>query len=334
MYKVAQWNYAQRVELFQETSSRMGVVPAVIEKDFWVCIVLDLLFKSSLKADIVFKGGTSLSKVYGLINRFSEDIDLILNWELLGYCSTGENPWDDRTKTKQDLFNKSVNSKAVSYISNDILPLLRDLFTQENLDLTALIDQNDPFSICISYPNSFPTGYVKPEIRLEIGPLAEWLPQNRHRITPYAAEQFSALFTISHAEVNAIEARRTFWEKATILHQEAHRPESKPVPLRYSRHYYDLYRMIKSPVAEEALADLELLNRVVLFKQKFYPCGWANYEMAVPGSLKLVPSSQMIAALRKDFSDMRVMLFGIIPSFEEIIGVLADFELKVNLAKA
>jgi len=170
--------------------------------------------------------------------------------------------------------------------------------------------------------------YIRPEVVLEIGPLAAWVPSASHRIRPYAAEEFPQLFAEPECRVIATSAERTFWEKATILHQQAHR--TGPMPLRYSRHYYDLYKLAASPVSTSAIADLGLLRDVVAFKQRFYPSGWARYEDAVPGSLKLIPANAPLAELQRDYNSMQVMIHGQIPDFDEIIIALRHLEDQIN----
>ena len=229
-----------------------------------------------------FKGGTSLSKIYGLIERFSEDIDLILDWNLL----TEEDPYAERSKTKQNKYNALVNEKAEEYIKDELLPIVSEILESH---CKCKIKNNDEFSIEIQYPVTFSDAAILPYILLEIGPLALWLPSNEFEITSFAAKEFPELFEEPACKVKAILAERTFWEKATILHKEANREEGKSLPLRYSRHYYDLAMMAKSDVKEKALADLVLLEDVVEFKRRFYRCNWAKYEDAKPGTLKLLP---------------------------------------------
>ena len=124
MESIATWPLKQRAELFQETGARKNMLPAVIEKDFWVCWVLGRLFASAvISQKILFKGGTSLSKVFKLIERFSEDIDLVLDWNEVAQ----ENPTDDRTKTKQDQFNKQIVADSQVYIKEQLLPEMEQL---------------------------------------------------------------------------------------------------------------------------------------------------------------------------------------------------------------
>jgi len=131
--------------------------------------------------------------------------------------------------------------------------------------------------------------------------------------------------------LKAIKAERTFWEKVTILHHEAHRPETSTVPLRYSRHYYDLFMLSRSDIKNSALKDIELLKNVVEFKKKFYPRGWARYDLAVPGTMKLIPPDNVLKFLRTDYREMRNMIFGEYPSFENIIQGLTMLEKEINL---
>lgn len=126
---------------------------------------------------------------------------------------------------------------------------------------------------------------------------------------------------------------RTFWEKTTILHQEANRPEHLEMPQRYSRHYYDLYRMAATPVKEVAFSRIDLLKKVVDFKMKFYPRAWAKYQEAMPGTLKLVPSEYRFAALKADYNSMQDMLYGDVPTFETVIATIRELEKEINTLK-
>lgn len=314
----------QRSELFRETAARKGVTNAIAEKDFWVTWVLSKIFSDShLSTLMIFKGGTSLSKAFHLIERFSEDIDLILDWRTV----IDSDPRESKSKTAQDKLNKEINAKAASYIKNELLPVITSVLAPYCI---CIPDENDGLIINVRYPSSFDDPYLRPEILLEIGPLASWLPYGEYAVQSFASEEFPALFTNPICNVKAIVAERTFWEKATILHQEANRPLDKAMLPRYSRHYYDLAMMAQSHVKEVALRDLNLLETVVAFKQQFYPSAWANYESAKAGSLKLVPPQERITELTKDYDAMRSMIFGNYPSLNEIITILKALEAEIN----
>jgi hypothetical protein len=321
---VAKLSTKERAELFAETGARKGMVPAVVEKDFWACWALSRLFNTeSISKKILFKGGTSLSKVFNLIKRFSEDIDLILSWDEI----TQEDPLGERSRKQQRIFNEELRQKGHQYIHDKLFPEIDKALG----DFCKVAIQDDsPAVIDVHYPESYSESYLRPAIRLEIGPRALWYPNARHNITPYAAEEFPHLFETPQCQVNVVVAERTFWEKATILHHEAHRPEENTQPLRYSRHYYDMARMATSPIKDAALQKLDLLGSVVAFKDKFYPRGWARYDLAVPGTFKLLPPEYLISDLRKDYDDMRVMIYGEIPDFSEIMEVLSALEDEIN----
>ncbi len=324
MDKVARLPAKDRSDLFAETAQAMRTTPAIAEKDFWVVWVLSRVFANAELARILkFKGGTSLSKVFGLIGRFSEDIDLILDWREV----VQEDPLAERSKNKQNIFNEATNAEAVHYIDTVLLPQVQQCLG----DLcTCSIDAVNPHAINIRYPAAFGDAYLRPEILLEIGPLASWLPSDVFAITPYAAQYFAHVFEKPSCNVPTILAERTFWEKATILHQEAHRAKNKPIPSRYSRHYYDLARLALSDVKHKALADLEMLAAVVTFKQRFYPSAWAQYELAKPPTLKLIPPEARLSELAKDYQAMQNMIFDKPLSFAEVIQTLTTLEKEIN----
>lgn len=331
MRDIARRAEKDRVELFRATAQAMRVHEAIAEKDFWVCWILDYLFQESPWKDrMAFKGGTSLSKAYGAIERFSEDIDLILDWRLLGYAE--DEPWEDRTPTKQDAFGKEANRKAEEFLARDFAPALgHDLNSRVEAGAEVVAAGQD---ILIQYPRAFSLEAIHPQIRLEIGPLAAWVPNEEKSISPYAAERFPHLFSQPDTRVRTIAAERTFWEKATILHQEAHRGPERPLPARYSRHYYDLYRLNSLPIRNEALAKMELLQEVVRFKMRFYRSPWARYEEAKPGSLRLLPPAHHLNELQRDYRAMQGMLFGSVPTFDEIMAGLSALERSINQPKA
>jgi predicted nucleotidyltransferase component of viral defense system len=330
MDKLARFSAQDRQDIFSEVAAKLGIRPTIIEKDFWVCLVLKLLFeKSPFQESLVFKGGTSLSKVHGLIERFSEDIDLVLDWKLIGFGKGLKDPLQNfDSKSKQDKFNKELNQLGADFIVETLCPQLDKLVHREEIGLSAVVDQDDPNAVNIRYPAAFSETYIRPEVRLEIGPLASWVPSAWHTIHPYAYDVVPRVFESPTCRVLAIAAERTFWEKVTILHQEAHRPGE--IPQRYSRHYYDLYKLAKSSVRKAALSQLKLLRDVVEFKQRFYPSNWARYDLAVPATLKLIPQAGQLAGIGRDYQAMQTMLFGTPPDFNSIVDELRKLETEIN----
>lgn len=330
MINIAQINENDRKALFQNTAAKMGMTDAIIEKDFWVCFMLNYLFHfSRFKDKIAFKGGTSLSKSYGLIERFSEDIDLILDWRVLGYEK--DEPWIERSNTKQDVFNKEANKRTEEYLKDEFIPHVSDdLHHLLGRNINCHIDETDPQTVIIEYSKSFDDISILPIIRLEIGALAAWTPAELKPIKPYAAEQYPHLFKEPTTDVLTVLPERTFWEKVTILHREANRPEDKPFPTRYSRHYYDLYCMSNSFVKKNAFENLELLEKVVAFKEKFYRCPWAKYEDAKIGTMKLMPPERNMQSLRDDYEHMQNMIYGEKIEFDMILSGIEELENEMN----
>ena len=214
----------ERRTIFRNTAQKMGVHEAIIEKDYWVCLVLDYLFHMSrYQKHFTFKGGTSLSKCFGLIQRFSEDIDLILDWRLLGYEK--DEPWQERSKTKQDSFNKEAVARAEAFLANAFLPeIISDLSEIIGQDARVEIEQANPQTVSFHYPQLFSAEAILQSIRLEIGALAAWTPAVERTVQPYVFEYYPRLAHTASTTAVTSSAERTFWEKATILHHEANRP--------------------------------------------------------------------------------------------------------------
>lgn len=320
---------AEREILFRNTAEKCGMSPGIVEKDFWVCWTLDYLFYDCPWTEhLAFKGGTSLSKCFGLIQRFSEDIDLILDWRLLGY--ERDEPWAERSKTRQDKFNKEANTRTEGFLRETFVPQVQADFQKLLGDGFSLcIEENDPQTVCFGYPKSFQEGSILPVVRLEIGALAAWTPAKQVEISSYAAQQYPRVFKHPTTAILAVAPERTFWEKVTILHKEAFRTNGR-FPARYSRHYYDLWCMDKSPVKAAAYGDLDLLGRVVRFKERFYPAGSAHYELAKPGTMRLLPPEECLSLLWEDYEHMKNMIFGETPEFEEIMECMGRMEREIN----
>ena len=182
------------------------------------------------------------------------------------------------------------------------------------------------------YPAATVTGlpYVTPQVVLELGTHAEFVPHDNFTIRSFAAEEFPNVVHNGDVGVVALLAKRTFWEKVTILHAEFYRPPEKALPERYSRHYYDVAMMAQGPIRSEALSDMALLAQVVKHKETFYPSGWARYDLARPGTLRLVPKEERIAGLEWDYRNMGVMIFGEPPAFWDILVTIRNLEQEID----
>lgn len=339
MNRVAQLDVGDRAILFERTASAMGLSPTLAEKDFWVCWTLKHLFAMpELKDGVVFKGGTTLSKVYGVIARFSEDIDLTLDRELFG-ISSNLDPAEASGKKERERRLKGMKDACGDYVRDTLRQTLTAEFATvlgvpgEPWSLIPDEADRDGQTLLLRYPAAIETdssSYVPQQVKLEFGSRGERWPTERRAIRPYAAEQFPDVFREPSTEVQALAAPRTFWEKATILHMEAHRSQDKPMPPRSSRHYYDLAMLAGTSIRRQALADLALLEHVVQHKKDFFRCGWANYEEAKPGTLRLLPADFRLKELRNDYDRMRIMMFDEPPAFQTILDTLAVLEQEIN----
>ncbi len=319
--------------IIRNAAQKMKLSESIIEKDYWVCFVLNYLFNySKWKESFTFKGGTSLSKCFSTIHRFSEDIDLIIDWRQIGY--EFNEPWSERSNTKQAKFNSTVNEKTEEFIRRDILPKMNadfDKILKGKFEL--FIDENDKSTILFRYPNTFQSEYLTPSVRLEFGALAAWLPSDIVGINPDIQQFYPTLFEGDNIEVRAVLPERTFWEKATILHHEFHRPLESKMPTRYARHYYDLYCLSKSEYKDKALINYQLLKEVAEFKKKFYPRKWANYELATIDEIRLAPPGYRIKEIQADYENMKEMFFGEAPKFEEIMFEITKLENEIHNIK-
>jgi hypothetical protein len=315
--------------ILMNTSDKLGVSEAIVEKDYWVSFVLGHLFHQNTRKEVfTFKGGTSLSKCFNLIDRFSEDIDLILDWRVLGYEEN--EPWIERSNTQQDRFNKEINKKTEKFLKNVFLPEIDADFKRIlGSEINLFIEDENPQSILFEYPKIFQSAYLTQSITMEIGTLATWEPAIKAEIRPMIAEVYPNFYK-EKIEARTVAPKRTFWEKATILHHEAHRPKSSSMPPRYARHYYDLYKMASSPVKETALYDRELMKKVSEFKIKFYPRRWAKYEDVISGNIRLVPDEYRFIEIQKDYEAMKEMIYGDYPEFDELMKGIARLEKDIK----
>ena len=328
----------QRNELFAATSQRSGLRDAIIEKDFWVCWTLKQLFGlHAIGEHLIFKGGTSLSKIYKVINRFSEDIDVSIDRSFLGFGGANE-PEEGNTNKEKQRRVEALKKSCQQRIVNDLLPALlgsfRALFSPSEKWLVRLDDADpDLQTLVFEYPVSVPktaADYVPRVVKIELGARADHWPSEVATLTPYVAERFPESFKTGSCEVKVLSAERTFWEKATILHAEFHRPADKSAPARLSRHYCDVYELIKKGVAERAVGQLQLLERVAKHKALFFKCSWAKYEEAAKGSLKMFPALARLADLRRDYAAMREMFFSEPPAFDPMLAELRAWESTFN----
>ena len=332
MIELAKLDDKEREIIINNTASKLKMNPSIIEKDFWVCYIIDYLFNRFRYKDVlIFKGGTSLSKAYGVIKRFSEDIDLILEWEAIGYDR--DYLYIERSNSLQDRLNKEVIKTTSEFLSGKFKDeLINGIYNELNIVPNIEMDEydNDGCTINFYYPTIFKNDYIRDEIRLEIGPIAEKNPSHNVLIKPYISDVYPNIFANNYTTVRTVDVERTFWEKIIILNTIANGYKENRIPKRYARHYYDVYCLAKSKYKKEAFKKKNLLEIDVKFKNKFYYSSKALYNTIHIGNVKLIPSDESIVNLKKDYDNMEEMFFGIYPTFDEILELLKELEIEIN----
>ena len=329
-----------RKEAFQQASAELGFSEAIVEKDFWVCWSLSKLMTLPGFGDqMIFKGGTSLSKAYAAINRFSEDVDLSPDRGQLGFSGdrAPENPGLSGKNRKALL--QELQDEATKAVGGPILSEIVSIFGATiGQDHRVEVDVDDPQTVLFTYPVSGSAapaaGYVQPIVRFEFGARGVQIPAEDHQLTPYVHDALPDLLVTPHFTARVLGVERTFWEKATILHMLFHQDPEKPLGDRMSRHYYDMAMLIDHDAKARALGDLAQLEQVAHHKSAFFKAAWANYEDAQPGSLKLRPGPELEKALRRDYSGMREMIIGDVPEFDEILSKIEGLETEINASLA
>ncbi len=336
MKQIIQLNKKDRLALFETVAKRMNMQPAIIEKDFWVVWTLWRLFEQQeLKPHLTFKGGTSLSKVYGAIKRFSEDIDLSIEKSFFGFDDENS-PENAPSRKKCNKALEELSSACSQYVQNDFAKLLTHDFSEQlgsNEEWKIDIDTNDPDdqTVLFKYPKTTQSSpYIRQFVKLEMGARSEHWPVIEHGISTYVKDVLKDQINEPQINIKVLDIKRTFWEKATILHAYAHVPKDKKIPERLARHYYDMYCLLNPDIKDKAVNDLDLLARVVKHKTTYFRSSWSNFETAAKGTLKQIPSETLKKHLRADYLAMADMFFEKPPEWDAIMNAIKKFESKFN----
>jgi hypothetical protein len=291
---------------------------------------------------LLFKGGTSLSKVFGVIERFSEDVDLSFDRTGLGFGGESD-PFNATTGKKRKQGLEALTETCRRVIEEQLLPQLVAAFGDALAEPASAswgleLDEDDPDrqTLLFRYPaekRSRPAdepAYIRPVVRLEIGARSDHWPVVEASVTSYAAEAFPDVFKEAGCKVRVLAGERTFWEKATVLHMWHHAPPEKKFRDRQSRHYYDVVRLYEHELGKAAIRDTDLLLKVARHKDVFFPAAWARYAEAKPGTLRLVPPDARLPELEQDYRNMQEMIFGEPPTFDHLLDVLRGIERNIN----
>lgn len=315
--------------LLLNAENELNMPAQVLEKDVWLCIVLETLF--SLPIEMAFKGGTSLSKVFGLIHRFSEDVDITIDYR----------------NFRKDLDISNTSRSQLKKISNELKMLLEDCVINNiipglknslqtnypNLDHQIELGE-DGENLHFYYPSTIGSNnnYLRDHVLIEFGVRNDTQPNKKHLVSPYLKNSINESITLPYATVNTLSPVRTFWEKATLIHVECQRVRIGGSPERLSRHWYDLFHFSKSAIGETALEDTDTLRHVVQHKKAFFNASYCNYDACLENTFQIIPNQVKIQGLQKDYKKMidAGMFTEIPPTFEELIEELKKLELEIN----
>ena len=322
-----------------QTGAQLNMPAATVEKDFWVCWVLEKLFQlPSWGPHLTFKGGTSLSKGWQLIRRFSEDIDIVIDREPLGFGgedAPDKAPSKKQTKKRLDALRETSQTCVAEQIHPQLVEVIaEDIPAEWQWALVPDPDDPDAQSIQFIYPTAFPDRreYLRQAVKIELGARSDTAPTQDIQIQSYIADAFSGFFKKPDFVVRAVSPVRTFWEKAMLLHEETFRTlDKKQRKARMARHYYDLYCLIRAGIAAEAAKDLELFHEIAHHRQIYFRYTWVDYSTLQPGQLRLMPRDEQMANWRTDYNAMQDdMFFGDVPPFGDLMQVVEEFQEAFN----
>ena len=320
----------EQVSLIQQAEGVLGLSETVIEKDLWVCWLLGEVF--ALPIPMSFKGGTSLSKSYSLIKRFSEDCDITIDYRHF----QPEIDLHNISRSQLKKLSESLKSKLQEYVKTSLLPHLKERVQKNFPDkLFEITLSESGEQIRFYYPSVLDSSkdYLRDHVLLEFGIRNSVEPSEICRISPYLASIESAAYLFQPIKINTLSPTRTFWEKATLIHVECHRERFIDSPERLSRHWYDLYLLFMSWVGEEALEKTDILYSVLNYKRAFFNASYANYDECTNGNFTLVPNEENLSRLEKDYRKMieAGMFQNQPPKFSTMLEKIKELEKEINL---
>lgn len=318
-----------KIRLFAETSRQIGLPSSsAAEKDWWVVHTLAIIFSMECANALIFKGGTSLSKGWNVIHRFSEDIDLALDREFLGF--SGEITKGEIRKLRRksfqfisEVFTEELKNKFVELGFKDLIVKPREV---ENHD-------QDPLIIEIYYNKLTETDtYLKPGILVEIGSRSLKEPFTKRTFGTFVSKIYTDNpFTDKPITIPIVNPERTFLEKIFLLHEEFQKPFDKIRVERLSRHLYDIEKLSQTEYAEIALQDTELYNTIVRHRSKFTAISGIDYAKHNPANIKFIPPDSIIKMWEADYEEMKgSMIYGQLLEFDKLINRLTELQKRIN----
>jgi len=324
----------ERREALGVAAASSGRPLHLLDKDVWLVWILDVLFHAPFAPHLVFKGGSSLSKAYQIISRFSEDVDLTYDIRALTPDLTGgEGEPLPPNRSQEKRWTKEIRTRLPQWISDQVVPVITGALSEQRLAAGCSIDGDKVF---IEYePLATGSGYTRPVMMLEFGARSTGEPWKRRSLRCDAANHVAGVeFPTANPQV--MRPERTFWEKATAIHVFCAQGEFRGGD-RFARHWHDLTRLDTAGIANKAIANRELALAVARYKAVFFaeknPDGTAiDYDAAVSGALHLVPHDEALESLSLDYARMLEdrLLFGAAEPFDDLLDRCRELQERAN----
>ena len=338
----------ERVELFLASARRLGTAVQNIEKDFWVCWVLDALFNGMGEGQprLLFKGGTSLSKSFGLIDRFSEDIDITVFRDDLGEPASIDE-LEALSGKKRRARLDAIRAACQVFINGPFLKTFNEVMTgvmgSARIAPRRYRAEPDPAdtdqqTVLFWYPvvTAGANPYIRSAVKIEAGAKSALDPHILTSVKPYAADDVAAI-DLRVTSITTVELQRTFWDKVVILHGLRawydRRGQLRQGGQRVSRHYFDVFRMLQSPLAERAMADRTLGADCARHARMFFNSPDFELDHAVAGRFRLAPPPGMQVLLERDYDAMTMMITGVVPPFAEVMKAIDALERRLHASR-
>lgn len=317
--------------IFIDVSNKIGLPPAAIEKDWWVVHTLRVVFSLTFAEHLVFKGGTSLSKAWDIIKRFSEDVDLVLNREFIGF--KGE-------LSKSQV--KRLRETSCKFICDDFLKEITQSFNNTGLNVSGInviernADDTDPVKIEVRYKSLFDANtYLQNRVLIEIGSRSLIEPFTNRSFTSFVGEIFNGKpFADIPLTIPVVNPERTLLEKIFLLHEEFQKEAGKIKVEHMSRHHYDIIQLMDSKFAVIALNDANLFDTIVQHRKQINFLNYVDYSKHSRGSINIIPPNKILSEWEKDYSQMsESMIYGDKPSFQELLKEIESINSFINNVK-
>ncbi len=322
----------ERVIIINQVSEQSGLIPAVIEKDLWVMIALRAIFNTEIKNHLVFKGGTSLSKAWKIIERFSEDIDLAIDRSFFGFNG-------DLTRSQI----KNLRKASCKYINEKFQYILADKLKEQGIKefkisvLEFKESDTDPLAIELKYKSLIEKQeYLQPRILIEISSRSLKEPYKNRSLKSLISETYpDSNFADTSIDIPTVLPTRTLLEKIFLLHEEFQKPKSRKINShRMTRHLYDISRLMDTRFLDQAINDNDLYQTIISHRSIFTKISWVDYKTHQYKTLNFTPPKTEIEKWKKDYLAMQEsMFYGETESFENLLIKLIELNNKINTIK-